>query len=88
MRQAWLQHRRGKPAPNSLYKAIAEDGNWRRAARDTLTLVTLTTGLPAAALGRPIGYAADVAQGRVDPTGPVDAVRGLVTGTASEESRR
>ncbi|HRM68921.1 MAG TPA: hypothetical protein PLO71_05805 [Thauera phenylacetica] len=75
-------------APNSLYKAIAEDGNWRRAARDTLTLVTLTTGLPAAALGRPIGYAADVAQGRVDPTGPVDAVRGLVTGTASEESRR
>lgn len=75
-------------APNSLYKAIAEDGNWRRAARDTLTLVTLTTGLPAAALGRPIGYAADVAQGRVDPTGSVDAVRGLVTGTASEESRR
>jgi hypothetical protein len=75
-------------APNSLYKAIAEDGSWRRATRDTLTLVTLTTGLPVAALGRPIGYAAEVAQGRVDPTGPVDAVRGMVTGTPSTESKQ
>ncbi|MDO9597266.1 MAG: hypothetical protein Q7J47_06050 [Azoarcus sp.] len=74
-------------APNSVYKAIAEDGSWRRATRDTLTLLTLTTGLPFAAVGRPVGYAAEVAQGRATPTGPVDAVRGLVTGTVSAQSK-
>jgi hypothetical protein len=29
-------------------------------------------------LGRPLGYAADVVEGEVDPSGPLDAVRGVV----------
>jgi GNAT superfamily N-acetyltransferase len=75
-------------APVGVYKAVAEDGNQRRAVRDLATLITLTTGLPATAVARPLGYAADVSQGKVEPTGPVDAVRGAVTGVASPESKR
>ena len=67
-------------APHSIYKAIAEDGRVSKAVRDTLTLVSLMTGIPVAALGKPLGYAADVEQGKVEPTGPVDAVRGAVVG--------
>lgn len=75
-------------APHSVYKAIAEDGKASRAIRDTLTLVSITTGIPVAVLGKPLGYAADVAQGRVDPTSATDAVRGMVSGAASPESKR
>lgn len=75
-------------APHSIYKAVAEDGKASRAIRDTLTLVSLATGIPVAALGKPLGYAADVMQGRVEPTGPVDAVRGAISGSASPESKR
>lgn len=75
-------------APHSLYKAIADDGSWKRATRDTLTLISISTGIPVSALSKPIGYAADVAQDRVDPTGPIDAARGIVSGVASPESKR
>lgn len=75
-------------APHSVYAAIAENGKASRAIRDTLTLVTLTTGAPASVLSRPLGYAADVMQGRVEPTGPLDAARGAVTGVASPDSKR
>jgi hypothetical protein len=75
-------------APHSIYKAIAEDGRASRAIRDTLTLVSVMTGVPVAVLGKPLGYAADVEQGHVQPTGPVDAVRGAVSGAASQGSKR
>lgn len=75
-------------APHSIYKAIVEDGSAKRAIRDTLTLLSIATGIPVAALGKPLGYVADVGQGRVEPTGPVDAVRGAVSGVASPESKR
>ncbi len=75
-------------APHSIYKAIADDGSAKRAIRDTLTLVSIATGIPVAALGKPLGYGADVVQGRAQPTGPVDAVRGAVSGVASPDSKR
>lgn len=75
-------------APHSIYQAIAGEGKASRAIRDTLTLVSMLTGMPVAALGKPLGYAADLEQGRVEPSGPVDVARGLVTGFASVESRR
>lgn len=75
-------------APHSIYKAIAEDGSTKRAIRDTLTLVSIATGIPVAALGKPLGYVADVEQGKVQPTGPIDAVRGAVSGAASPDSKR
>lgn len=74
-------------APNSVYKAIAEDGNAQKAVRDVAAAATLITGLPFYAAARPVGYAAGMAQGRIEPTSEGDAVRGLVTGTASKESK-
>lgn len=75
-------------APVSVYQAVAEDKSARRAVRDVATLIALTVGLPATAVARPLGYLADVEQGKVVPTGPADAARGAVTGTASPESKR
>lgn len=74
-------------APAEVYKAILEDGDQSKALKDTLSLMTLLTGIPFNAAARPLGYLADVAEGDVTPTGPVDFARGLVTGTASPASR-
>ena len=72
--------------PVSVYKALSEehDGSWKRAIKDTLTTVGIATGLPFAALGRPLGYAADVAQGRVEPANTADYIRGLISGRATQ----
>lgn len=75
-------------APHSVYNAIAEDGSAKRAIRDTLTMISIVTGMPVTVLGKPLGYAADVAQGKVEPTGPIDAARGVVSGVAGPESKR
>jgi ribosomal protein S18 acetylase RimI-like enzyme len=74
-------------SPASVYKAIVDDGNAQKAVRDVAAAATLITGLPIYAAARPIGYLAGVADERIEPTGPVDLARGLVTGTASPESR-
>lgn len=75
-------------APHSVWKAASGDGSAKKAIRDTLTLLAVTTGIPVSALGRPLGYAADVAEGKVTPSGPIDATRGLVTGTASPGTKQ
>jgi GNAT superfamily N-acetyltransferase len=75
-------------APASVYKAIVDDASAQKAVRDVAALVTVTTGLPAMTLARPVGYGAGVAQGRIEPTSAADAARGLVTGTASPESKQ
>ncbi len=67
-------------APHEVYEAIVNDGRKKPAIRDTLTSIGLLTGLPVAPLGRPLGYLADISEGEVEPTGPVDVARGLVTG--------
>lgn len=74
-------------APTSVYKAVTGEGKPGKAVRDVATLVTLATGLPLAPLARPIGYLTGVAADDIDPTGPVDAVRGTITGAASPDSR-
>ncbi len=75
-------------APVSVYSAAAGEGSARKAVKDVASLISITTGLPAYAVARPAGYAADVLQGRVAPTGPADAVRGTITGTPSPQSRQ
>ena len=60
-------------APVSVYKAIADDGNAQKAVRDVATMLTMITGLPFATVAKPLGYAAGVEQGKIDPEGPVDA---------------
>lgn len=67
-------------APNTLYKAIAEDGSWKKAIRDTLTALGMITGLPLGQMGKPLGYAADIAQGRVESGSAMDVTRGVISG--------
>ena len=50
--------------------------------RDVSTMVTLGSGMPVTPLGRILGYLRDVDRGYVTPKGPIDFVRGLVTGKA------
>jgi hypothetical protein len=56
--------------------------------RDVLTAVTLATGIPVNVVGKPAGYLLDVYRGEIEPEGPYDFVRGLITGTPSPASRR
>lgn len=74
-------------APVSIYNAMAEDRKPSTAIRDTATAVAAFTGLPVTALAKPIAYTSDIATGYIEPTGPFDAIRGIITGTASPESK-
>jgi hypothetical protein len=56
--------------------------------RDILTLISLAVGIPVTVLGRPLGYAVDVERGKIRPTSEADYIRGLISGKASEESRK
>lgn len=67
-------------APISVYEAMAEEKHSKRAVKDFLTLLGLTTGLPASALGRPLGYVADVYDGVAKPEDALDVGRGLLSG--------
>lgn len=73
--------------PSDIYKLATGAGSATKTVRDVATLVTLMTGLPVAGAARPLVYAVDVASGKVKPTGPVDAARGAITGTASPASK-
>jgi len=75
-------------APQSVYKALVEDGSKARAVKDVATAVSIVTGLPAYAVVRPLSYLTGIADDRIEPTGPLDVVRGLATGVASPESRQ
>ena len=56
--------------------------------RDVLTLISLATGIPLMIVGKPVGYAVDVANDKINPTSGADYVRGLITGKASEDSKK
>lgn len=67
-------------APASVYKAVVDDASKQKAVRDVATLISLTTGLPATAVARPVGYGVGVAAGEIQPENEVDFARGLVSG--------
>ncbi len=71
---------RATAAPRSVYKAVADDGSKGKAVKDSMALLTLLTGIPFSALGKPVGYLIDVGDGKARPTGPIDFVRGMATG--------
>ena len=75
-------------APVSAYKAAAGEGSTQKAVRDVATLISMTVGLPANLAARPVGYLAGLSEGRIVPTGSIDAARGMITGAASPESKR
>lgn len=60
--------------------AWGEEVDARTTTRNTLDALTLTTGIPFAGLKRPLGYAAGVAAGDIEPENPVDAARGVLSG--------
>jgi hypothetical protein len=72
-------------APFSAYRAMVEDGSAQKAVRDVATLISMSVGLPANLAARPIGYLSGVADGRIEPAGPTDTVRGLVTGSPGKQ---
>jgi hypothetical protein len=74
-------------APQSVYKALVEDGSKARAVKDVATAVSIATGLPAHWAGRPASYLTGIIEGDINPTGFGDFTRGLVTGVASPESK-
>jgi hypothetical protein len=59
-----------------------------RNVRDVLTMLTTFTGVPVSALGRPAGYLVDVERGEIEPESGYDMIRGMITGTATPESKR
>jgi hypothetical protein len=59
-----------------------------RNVRDVLTMLTTFTGIPVSALGRPAGYLIDVERGEIEPESGYDMIRGMITGTATPESKR
>lgn len=61
-----------------------EDINDRMAVKDVLNTIGMVTGTPAGALGRPLGYLAGMDEGKYEPSGVVDLVRGLITGAKSK----
>jgi hypothetical protein len=67
-------------APMSVYNAIVDKTPPSKAVKDVLGAFSFMTGIPAAPLAKPIGYAADVADREQFPQGPLDVIRGLVTG--------
>lgn len=52
--------------------------------KETLGTLGMITGLPLTPLYKPLTYVEKVNSGEAQPSGPIDAVRGLVTGQAGE----
>ncbi len=52
--------------------------------KDSLTLLSLITGIPFSAAGKPIGYAYDVERGKIEPESEYDYFRSLLTGKAGK----
>ena len=55
--------------------------------KDVFTLMSLLSNYPLTILGRPLGYLTDVGTGRVEPEGPIDFIRGVVTGKTGRRQR-
>ena len=55
--------------------------------KDVFTLMSLLSNYPLTILGRPLGYLTDVGTGRVEPEGPIDFIRGVVTGKSGRRQR-
>lgn len=74
--------------PAEVYQTIVEGESFnRRDTRDLMNFLGIISGTPLGAVGRPVSYGVGVAQGDIEPTGPLDVARGLVTGAPSPESR-
>jgi hypothetical protein len=71
-------------APKSVYEAVANDGDGKRAVRDFLSLMGLVSGVPVLPASKPIVYLNDVNSGEAEPEGSIDFARGLMTGKSGQ----
>lgn len=71
-------------APYSIYKAVVKEQGSKRAIKDTLTAIGLATGMPIGWLGRPLGYLADMNEGKEQPANAIDMTRGLISGRTAK----
>lgn len=76
---------RAASAPASAYKAATGEGSVSRATGDALTALGLFLGIPTGWLVKAGGYGVGVAEGRSDPTGPVDVFQGVISGRDGTE---
>lgn len=70
--------------PKSIYDAAQGEGSNKRALKDTFSAIGILTGLPAGALARPLGYAIDINEAKADPSNPLEAARGFITGQSGK----
>lgn len=75
-------------ASDSAYRAVSGKEITGKNIKDALTLVSLFTGIPLNPIGKTVGYAVDVNNNKIQPTGTADYIRGLITGSASPESKK
>ena len=75
-------------AADTAYRAVSGKEITGKNIKDALTLVSLFTGIPLNPIGKTVGYAVDVNNNKIQPTGTADYIRGLITGSASPESRK
>ena len=73
--------------PFDAYELAVGRGRADKTVKDVGSLISITTGLPASVAAKPVSYLVSTSEGRVNPTGPVDAARGLITGVASPQSK-
>ena len=74
--------------PVDLWKAEQGKANAQKTIRDLATVISVTVGLPANIVAKPLGYMAGVEQGKTKPTSDLDLARGLITGTSSPPSKQ
>ena len=75
-------------AADTAYRAVSGKEITGKNIKDALTLVSLFTGIPLNPIGKTVGYAVDVNNNKIQPTSTADFVRGLITGSASPESKK
>lgn len=66
--------------PYDINRDIEKGALSKNTVRDTLTLISLMSGLPVLPFSKPINYLQDIDSGRANPSGPLDLARGLITG--------
>lgn len=72
--------------PGDIYNKVRHGkGKDSKAAEDVLTLFNAITGIPTAAVAQEVGYMIDVAEGERKATGPIDLLRGALTGSGGRK---
>jgi hypothetical protein len=73
---------------DAIHRLMTDEELKGKNIKDSMTLMSLITGIPLTPIGRAAGYETDVERGEIEPKNAVDYVRGLLTGSTGESTRR